>query len=434
MKIGIRREDKAFELRTPIVPADVKNLMKNHGIEFVVEPSEQRAFDETTYKKVGAVVGDLHGPDIPVIFGLKEIPEQVFEPAKVYLFFAHVIKGQSKNMPMLKKIIGVGATLIDYERIVQVDSGRRLVFFGNWAGYAGMAETLRAFGKRLSVQRIRPNPFADLKPTYKYDGLASLKAAIEAVGERIKMEGFASELAPLVVGFIGYGNTSRGAQAIFDLLPHELVPPEAIANLPSNNHLLYKVVFGEKDTIRPKDPSAVFELQHYYEHGKAQYDSKFTQYLPHITVLVNCIYWTEKYPRMITKAELRKLWQEADNEPKLKIVGDISCDVQGAIEFTVKCTKPDQPTFVYNPISEKAELGIEAPGIVVMAVDNLPTELPREASISFSETLLKFIPQIAKADYSVSFEELKLSPEIKKAVIVYQGKLTPEYEYLREYL
>lgn len=434
MKIGIRREDKAFELRTPIVPTDVKNLMRNHDIEFVVEPSEQRAFDETSYKNAGAIVGDLHGPDIPVIFGIKEIPEPVFEPAKVYLFFAHVIKGQPKNMPMLKKIIDVGATLIDYERIVQADSGRRLVFFGNWAGYAGMAETLRAFGERLSVQRIRPNPFAALKPTYRYDGLASLKATIEAVGERIKTEGFAPELAPLVVGFIGYGNTSRGAQAIFDLLPYEQVAPEAITDLPSNNHALYKVVFSEKDTVRPKIPSAAFELQHYYEHGKTEYDSKFNQYLPHITILLNCIYWTEKYPRMITKTELQKLWQDAEGKPKLKIVGDISCDVQGAIEFTLRCTKPDQPTFVYNPISEKAELGIKGPGIVVMAVDNLPTELPREASVSFSETLLKFIPPIAKADYSVSFEELKLPPEIKKAVIVYQGKLTPEYEYLREYL
>jgi alpha-aminoadipic semialdehyde synthase len=137
---------------------------------------------------------------------------------------------------------------------------------------------------------------------------------------------------------------------------------------------------------------------------------------------------------MITKAELLQHWEETQGNPKLIIVGDISCDVHGAIEFTVDCTKPDKPTFVYDPVSGKAKLGVEGQGIVVMAVDNLPTELPREASTSFSETLLRFIPAIAKADYTVPFEELALPPEVKKAVIVYQGKLTPEYEYLQKYL
>lgn len=433
-KIGIRRENKSFELRTPIVPTDVQTLMKDHGLEFVVEPSPPRAFSEALYREVGASVGDLRGKDVPIIFGIKEVPKEVFEPGKVYLFFAHVIKGQSYNMTMLQRMLDVGVTLIDYERVVEVDSGRRLVFFGNWAGYAGMAETLRALGKRLTIQGVTPNPFARLRPTYEYEGMDALQKAIKEVGDRIKIEGFAPELAPMCVGFIGYGNTSRGAQAIFDLLPHKTVEPAEVSQLQPDTHLLYKVVFREEHTVRPKDPSQPFILQHYYEHGKILYESSFVQYLPHLTVLMNCIYWTEKYPKMITKAELRQHWNATQGKPKLIIVGDISCDIQGAIEFTVDCTKPDNPTFVYDPIQEKAELGIDGQGIVVMAVDNLPTELPREASTSFSETLRRFIPAIAKADYSVPFEELALPPEVKKAVIVYQGKLTPEYEYLQKYL
>ena len=433
-KVGIRREDKAFELRTPIVPQDVEELVKEHGFEFVVEPSPQRAFSEETYEKVGATIGDLQGEGISVIFGIKEIPTEVFEPGKVYLFFAHVIKGQDYNMEMLQQLLDVGATLIDYERIVEVESERRLVFFGNWAGYAGMAETLRGLGERLQERGVEANPFAVLKPTFKYDGMDDLQKAIRAVGQQIKSEGFAPGLAPLVVGFIGYGNTSKGAQAIFDLLPHKTITPEELSSLKPDNHLLYKVVFREEDTVRPTDSSAQFELQHYYDHGKAKYESAFFKFLPHLTVIMNCIYWTDKYPRMITKTELKQLWDDSEGHPKLVIVGDISCDIHGAIEFTVDCTKPDHPTFVYNPENDEADLGISGDGVVVMAVDNLPTELPREASTSFSETLQRFIPPIVKADYTVPFDQLDLPPEVKKAVIVYQGKLTPEYEYLNKYL
>jgi saccharopine dehydrogenase (NAD+, L-lysine-forming) len=137
---------------------------------------------------------------------------------------------------------------------------------------------------------------------------------------------------------------------------------------------------------------------------------------------------------MITKTELSKLWKQTKGKPRLRVVGDISCDIGGAIEFTIDSTKPDHPTFVFNPVTGKAPLGIGGPGVVVMAVDNLPTELPREASTSFSESLRRFIPAIAKADYMVPFDQLNLPPEVKKAVIVYRGKLTPDYQYLKKYL
>ncbi|MFX1562484.1 MAG: hypothetical protein ACFFDP_04170 [Promethearchaeota archaeon] len=434
VKVGIRHEDKSFELRTPIVPKDVKELAAKHGLEFVVESSKQRAFTEETYQKMGATIGSLRGVQVPVIFGLKEIPGKEFEAGKVYLFFAHVIKGQPHNMSMLQQIIDVGATLIDYERIIDVESGRRLIFFGNWAGYAGMAETLRAFGQRLENEGIKPNPFSELRPTYEYDGLKALEAAIEHVGKRIKTEGIAPSISPLVIGFIGYGNTSKGAQTIFDLLPHKEITPDALSKLEPNHHILYKVVFHEEHTVRPIDPTTTFNLQHYYETGKTKYESRFFKYLPHLSMLMNCIYWSDKYPRMVTLTEISQLWQQTKGKPRLRVVGDISCDINGAIEFTVQSTKPDHPTFVYNPSTGNATLGIDGPGIVVMAVDNLPTELPREASTSFSETLRRFIPAIAKADYSAPFDLLDLPPEVKKAVIVYRGELTPEYQYLKKHL
>jgi len=434
VKVGIRREDKPFELRTPIVPRDVQELAEGHGLEFVVEPSPQRAFSEEDYRLAGADIGELRGSPVKVIFGLKEIPLDAFEPGKVYLFFSHTIKGQPHNMPMLRRIMEVGATLIDYEKIVDMKSGRRIVFFGNWAGYAGMAETLRLLGLRLEWEGVKPNPFLGLRPTYEYGGLGELGEAIRLMGERIRTEGLAPALAPLVVGFIGYGNTSKGAQAIFDRLPHKEVKPDNLEGLEPDPHLLYKVVFREEHTVRPRDPDASFDLQDYYKHGKERYESQFARYLPHLTVLMNCILWSDKYPRMVTRKDVRELWERSGGKPRLRIIGDISCDINGAIEFTVQATTPENPSFVYDPLTGQVTPGYQGRGVVVMAVDNLPTELPRESSTSFSETLKRFIPAIVKADYSVPFEELDLPPEVKNAVIVYQGQLTPNYQYLKQYL
>ena len=146
---------------------------------------------------------------------------------------------------------------------------------------------------------------------------------------------------------------------------------------------------------------------------------------------MNCIFWNRQYPRLINKEYLKKNY---NNQIKLKVIGDISVDINGAIEFTEKVTTPDNPVFVYNPNSGEITDGFTSDGIVVMAVDNLPCELPKESSNAFSNTLKSFIPNIVKADFSVDFNNLELTPEIKKAVILYQGKLTPDYLYINKFL
>jgi alpha-aminoadipic semialdehyde synthase len=121
--------------------------------------------------------------------------------------------------------------------------------------------------------------------------------------------------------------------------------------------------------------------------------------------------------------------------PRLKVIGDISADVNGAIEFTEKTTSPDNPVFIYNPATDTIKDSYEGYGVVVMAVDNLPCELPKEASESFSEVLLRFIPEIMNTDFTTSdFKAVALPAEIKNAVILYQGKLTPSYQYINKYL
>ena len=429
--IGIRKEEKAFETRVPLVPKHVKTLIKEHNIEFILEPSNQRAFSAKEYENIGVKIKPLKDSQANVIVGIKEMPIDFFEKNKLYAFFSHTIKGQEHNMPMLKKIMETGASLLDYEKIVD-EKNRRLIFFGNWAGMAGISDTFRILGKRLEIEEIKPNPFVGMKPTLELKDMSGLENEFHALGERIKEQGLPDELTPFIVGFAGYGNVSNGAQKLFDLLPHKSINPDDLSKAQPDNHILYKCVFKEEHLVEPKDPSNNFELFDYYEHGSTKYNSIFQKYIPFLTVLLNCIYWTKKYPRLVTRKFIQKHWNEKTR--KLRIIGDISVDMEGAIEFTTITTTPDNPAFTYIIVEDRPEIGFQGDGPVVIAVDNLPCELPRESSTSFSETLLQFIPILAKADFTKPFNQLKLPRELKDAIIVYQGELVKNYEYLTQYL
>ena len=431
--IGVRREDKSrWERRVPVTPEDARKLKEEHGVEVWVQPSPIRVFPEKEFSRAGATVQE----DIsscPVVFAVKEIPEEFFEPGRAYMFFSHTIKGQPDNMPMLQRMLDLGCTLIDYEKVTD-ENGRRLIFFGRHAGLAGMIETLWALGRRLEWEGI-PNPFTQLRHTYEYEDLAHAKAALSEVGDRIRAEGLPPSVTPLICGIAGYGNVARGTWEILDCLPIEEIAPQDVASVAEGAgytaNALYKVVFKEEHTVEPISPGVEFELQDFYDHPE-KYRGKFESYVPYLTVVVNCIYWEERYPRLITKDYLKQLY--GSGQPRLRVIGDISCDFEGAIECTVKCTEADQPVFVYNPFTGEATDGYEGQGPVVMTVDILPSELPREASIDFSGVLQEFIPAIAKADYSVPFEQLDLPPEIKRAVIAHRGELTPDYRYIEQFL
>jgi len=369
-----------------------------------------------------------------VIFGVKEMPASFFEPGKVYAFFSHTIKGQKYNMPMLKRLMSLGCYLIDYEKIVD-KNGRRLLFFGRYAGLAGMIDSLWALSKRLEWEGIS-NPFSPVQQTFQYHSLEEAKEAVAIVGERIKEKGLPLSLTPLVCGFAGYGHVSRGAQEIFDLLPYKETTPAELTSLfkkeKSSRNYLYKVVFKEEDMVDPVSKESIFSLQDYYDHPE-KYKSKFEAYLPYITLLINAIFWTSRYPRLITKKGLKNLF-EREQIPHLRLIGDITCDIEGAIECTVHTTQPDNPVFTYNPLEDRAVDGYQGTGVVVLAVDNLPCELPRSSSVDFGNTLAKLVPDILRADFSTDFAHCELPPSIKNSVILYNGKLTPQYEYLKKYL
>jgi alpha-aminoadipic semialdehyde synthase len=428
--IAVRRDDKhPWEGRAPLTPHGVEELTAK-GVGALVQPSGQRVYPDALYRAAGAEIReDLSGAS--VIFGVKEIPPAALLPGAAYVFFSHTIKGQPHNMPLLRRLVELGCTLIDYERIVD-DGGRRLVFFGHHAGLAGMIDTFHVVGQRLAALG-KPSPLARVGMAHGYADLAAAEEAVRALGP--DLGDMPAELAPLVFGFAGYGNVSRGAQAIFDLVPHEVVAPADLPRLTADRSpardRLFKVVFKEADMVAPRDPGGAFALQDYYDHPE-RYRAAFEAHAEHLSVLINAIFWTERYPRLLTLEMLRR-WK-AEGRGRLLAVGDISCDLHGAVECTVKATTPYAPAYLYEPEHGTVTDGVAGEGLAMMTIDSLPCELPKEASESFTAALLPFVPDIARADFARPFDEAALPAPIRRAVILWRGQLTPDYRYLSQHL
>jgi len=446
--LGIRREDKnQWERRVPLTPSDVAELQKEGGLRCLVQASPIRVFTDQEYRDAGAEVVEDLSP-AAIVLAVKEIPIKELRPERAYVFFAHVIKGQNYNMPMLQHLLDSGCSLVDYERIVD-EQGRRLIFFGVEAGQAGALETLWALGQRLKAQGVG-TPLSELRHAYEYENLAAAKEHLRAIGQAILEEGPGHSVSsgdpggtgaessqgfpwPMVFGVAGYGNVARGCQEILDCLP---IGEVSVADLPearnSSTLPFLKVTFKEEDMVKPAQEGASFELQDYYQHPE-KYAGRFEDHLPHLDVLLNTIYWDERYPRLVTREWARANYS-SDREARLQVIGDISCDVEGSIELTLQTTQPDEPCFVYDPVTDSATPGVEGSGPAVMAVDNLPCELAREASEHFSHALRTMVLELARADWSADFETLDLPSHLKKAVIVHRGALTPDYQYLTRYL
>ena len=428
-RIGIRREDKSrWEVRVPLVPAAIGRLIKDDGVEVAVQTSPTRAFSDEQYKAAGAAIADDLN-DCPIILGVKEIPLEKLNRDKTYVYFSHTIKGQAENMPMLERLLELGCNLIDYEKIVN-DKGQRLVFFSHFAGIAGMIDSLWALGKRLTHEGI-DSPLNRIEQAHRYRDLTHVREAFGDVAELIRAGGLPEAISPLVCGFAGYGQVSRGAQEIYDLLPAQEIAPGDLDCVEPAADVCYKVVFKEEHMVRRVDASSPFDLQEYYTKPQL-YEADFFEYIPHLSVLMNCIYWESKYPCMLTGEQLRELY--AGPQPKLRVIGDITCDIDGSMECTTHATEPDSPVYVYDPDTGATQDGVAGRGPVVLAVDFLPCEVPVDASKAFSDALLPFIPALAVAEFSKPLSESGLPQELQRAVIVYHGELTEPYRYLQQYV
>ena len=446
--IGLLREGKSKpgEKRTAITPSDAK-LIVNWAHKLIVQSGvhpatgeEKRAFKDSDYRRAGAKISeDLSSADL--IFGLKELFHTRILPGKAYYFFSHTHKGQIKNRTMLRKLVESQATLIDYELIADENNNRLITAFTYNAGYAGMVDSLWTLGKRLKLLGIK-NPFEIIPQAIEGQDLQNVKKIIKKVASKIEKDGTPKEIPPIIVCFLGRGKTAFGSREIFNILPHEEISIDQIESLLNSGsrkklyalqletELIYRLKRNIKFNPTQYEKLLVREKRHFYLEHPEYFESNMDKVIPFATVIMNCIVWSDKYPRSITKKMMRKLWS---SNRTLKVIGDITCDPNGSIEFSEE-TWIDDPVFIYNPEKEKSKKGFNGTGIAVMAVTNLPCEFSTDASIQFSENLKPYLKKIIDANYRGSLSESGLPDEIKKAVILWKGNFTPTYSYMKKYL
>jgi alpha-aminoadipic semialdehyde synthase len=429
-RLGVRREDLPHERRAPLCPDDLLWLSRK-GISVAVEPSSARIFADREYLDAGAAL-EVDLSPCGVILGLKEVAGEKLMAKKCYLFFSHTMKGQDHNLPMLKRLLELGCTLIDYEAITD-RNGRRLVYFGHYAGYAGMIDSLWALGQRLARVDQLDTPLLALQQTLAYDDIDHAERMVRAVGLALKEMALPADLTPITIGLAGMGNVSKGAQQVMHWLGATRIAAEDLATAAAATVGIRYVVFDLPHLVQRRTDGGFSSREHYYAHPE-EYEPIFAQrYLPELNLLANCIYWEARFPRLVTLADLQALYRNARGT-RLRVIGDLSCDVGGAIEATVKTTEPVNPVYVYDLDRAQAIDGVHGRGPVILAIYNLPSELPREASAAFSCALSPFLPRLAAAQLDASLERSGLPQPLQRATIAYRGELTPRFAYLQPLL
>jgi alpha-aminoadipic semialdehyde synthase len=428
--VGILRETKKYEHRAPLVPSDVEWLV-NRGVKVEVESSPGRVFSDRDYKKNGALITDRI-KEASLLVGIKEPRVHDLHSKKIYMVFSHTAKGQKHNMPLLKACLSKKISLIDYERVVDL-YGTRLVYFGRFAGICGIVDTLHHLGRKLDWKGIK-NPFSLIQPAYEYESLDILKETLAEVNDRIRAQGLPKELSPFVVGITGHGNVSRGVQEILDLFrPVEIHPRnmmEFIKHHKKQTRRLYKIVFLREEKFRSKEGRG-FYFEEYLKNPK-KFESNLDRYLPYINVLFHTAYWDSKFPRLVTRKMINNL---SKKKPfRLEFIGDLSCDIKGSVEITYKATSPEKPTFTYDPEKKKYTDGHKSKGVTVLAIDNLPAELPGDASDDFSGLIRDYVYQVAAHGINDITNHMAIPAEIRNAVVTQNGRLTGKSGYLRKYI
>lgn len=416
LKTVVRKEHKnQWERRTPLTPDAVDQLIKQ-GFTIDVEACDIRIFNDQAYQQAGAKLVPTPA-EHKLVVGIKEPPVDSIQQDQVHIAFSHTIKGQSYNMPLLQTFIDKGATLFDYETIVN-ERGARTIAFGRFAGIAGAIDTFHIAGKKLQLIN-KPSDIANIKQTHGYDGIEQIKSEF---GKYDLQKGEA-----IRVLIVGTGNVGKGAEEVCRWLKLPKVDIQSIelGHIPEGSW--YTVASSRH--INARKDGKDFEFDDFVANGTIEYKSTFDQLLGRFNILIQTPYWTEKYPKHLDRERMKT------NKEKLPwVIGDISCDINGSLECTKIASTIDEPAFTYQPETGDYKNGISWDGPTVMSIDNLPCELSADASEHFSAILKNYIPHLMQLDLSLEFDDLELHPELYRSLIVYKGKLTPNYKYLKKYL
>jgi saccharopine dehydrogenase (NAD+, L-lysine forming) len=398
IKLGIIRETKnPPDKRVALTPQQCVEVLKQYpDIEIFVQPSELRGYKDEEYQKLGIELKeDLSACDI--LLGIKEVKILTLLDEKTYFFFSHTIKKQPYNRDLLRTILQKKIRLIDYETLTDIH-GNRIIAFGRYAGIVGAYNGILTYGKKYNLFHLKPaNECLDKN---------------EMKSEYLKMK-----LPPIKIVVTGGGRVANGAIEVLDAMGIKRVNPEDI--IKSTFDYPVYAQLRSKDYHFPKDGSE-WDSDHFYAHPE-KYDSFFMQYAKYTDILMACAFWDPKAPKLFTLTEIKK------PEFKLRVIADITCDIDGSIPTTLKATTIADPVYDYKPDTDE----IVAPysnenNISVMSVDNLPCELPRDSSAYFGKQMIEnVLPNLFGNDESGI---------ISRATIAENGELTKNYRYLQNYV
>ena len=398
--IGIVRESRNDENRTPLVPEHIKKYKEsNPNINFIIQPSNNRCFSDEEYELCGAKINENLN-ECSIIFGVKEIDPNILINNRTYLFFSHTFKinKQQKNIEKHKKdlllsILNKKITLIDYENI-RGRNGTRCLGFGRFAGIVGCYNTLNLLLKVLGKQ--------SLASAYKINDYERLVLNLKNL--------YFPKTKILVTG------DGRVAKGVIELLNQTNI--KAVSKKDFLEKKFDQPIFCNLETkdYVTNNSSTNFNLEHFINNPQ-DYSSSALQYLKETNILISAHYWDPSSPKIFENEDLKDL-------QNLKIVGDITCDINGSVPTTIRSTTIEEPNYWIERNNLK-EIDENNDGIAVMAVDNLPSELPRDSSTEFSEGIInEVLPFLLKED----------DGRILNGTITTDGSFLEKYNYLNNYI
>lgn len=397
IKIGLIREGKtppdkrvAF---TPLQAQEIEQRFPN--IKIIVEPSEIRCYKESEYQEVGISIGDVSACDI--LMGIKEVPVKNLIEEKTYLFFSHTMKKQPYNKGLLQEVLKKKIRLIDYEALKDVQ-GNRLVAFGRFAGIVGAYNGLWVYGNRYS----------------KY----SLRRAFECFDiNDLKLELRKVKLPPIKIILTGAGRVAKGSMETLDTAGIRKVNSSDFLTQTFKEPVYVQLSSAE---YHVRKDGGLFNREEFHLHPE-RYKSDFAKFTKVGDILMAGAFWNPKAPVLFTREDM------VDSQFKIKIVADITCDINGSVPCTKKPSAIPNPIYDYDPITDSTNPPLSNQDyITVMAVDNLPCELPRSASEEFGRDLIdKIIKPLLAED---------IGGIIERGTIANKGSLTDTFSYLHDYV
>ncbi|MEN8201074.1 MAG: NAD(P)-dependent oxidoreductase [Bacteroidota bacterium] len=395
--LGILRETKIPpDKRVALTPVQCRELLDTYqGLKIVVQPSEYRCYTDEEYREAGLNLSeDLSA--CQVLMGVKEVKIHALLADKTYFFFSHTAKKQPYNRELLATLVERGNRMVDYEYLTGRDM-QRVVAFGHWAGVVGAYNGLRALG-------ISTGKFS-LKPAHECYDQEELKQELEKV-----------DPGSTRMLLSGGGRVAGGAVEILESAGISFKTPEEY--LASDfEHAVYTRL--DPWHYAKREDSSGFDFPHFMAHPDL-YESSFLPFAKRTDLFIACHFWDPRSPLMLTRKDLLR------SDVTISLIADISCDIDGPIASTIRASTIADPFYGYDPLTGKETEPFTGQGITVMAVDNLPGELPRDASADFGNALMEHvIPELLG---------LKNTGMLDRASITSGRALTEPYRYLQDYL